>query len=141
MSNLAQVHGPGAARQFFGQQAKAADRLGHDGLRLSFGIGSLGLGTEEFFSFVQKIKAHCVWLLLGSPTQGVKKSRPYRCAAWAATPDRPGKLRRAQLALRRSSLLPYPTTYISLVKPFEARRLSGALTRARCRAISGQTSY
>src|SRR5207244_12969402 len=80
-------------------------------------------------------------LLLGSPMSGDQKKPPYRCAAWAATPDQPGKLRPAQLALRRSSLLPYPTTSISLVKPFEARRLSGALTRARRGAISGQTKY
>jgi hypothetical protein len=51
--DLAQVHRTSAARQFFGQQAKATDGLSRRGLRLDLGIGSFGqLGVEEFFSFM-----------------------------------------------------------------------------------------
>ena len=73
VSDLAQVHGAGTARQLFGQQPEATDRLGHGSLRFSFSISPLGRRAEELFVLLQKIKTHCVWLLLGPMSQGSKK--------------------------------------------------------------------
>src|SRR5436190_1096018 len=72
MSYLAKVHCAGATGQLFGQQPEATDRLSRNGLRFRLSFGSLGqLGTEEFFVFVQKIKAHCLSVLLGPLGAGV----------------------------------------------------------------------
>src|SRR6476646_4817211 len=76
MCDLAQVHRTRTARQLFGQQPEAADRLGGLALRLSVGIGSLGFGSEELFVFVEKIKAHFVSLLLPPRYWRGQKSRP-----------------------------------------------------------------
>src|SRR5438045_775356 len=105
MSNLAKVHCTGATGQLFGQQPEATDRLGRSGLRFRLSFGSLGqLGTEEFFVFVQKIKAHCVSILLGPLGAGVKKAARTRYAAWAAALSTPasGWPFRAQPAPRRT---------------------------------------
>ncbi len=76
MGDFAEVHCPGTAGELFGQQPEPADWLSCGGFGLSLRIASLGqLGAKEFFSFVQKIKAHCIWLLLG-PRRGVKKAAP-----------------------------------------------------------------
>src|SRR5579859_5399060 len=75
MGDLAQIHGPRATRKLLGEESETADRFGSRRLRFSFGIDALGQ-RAEFFRFVQKIKAHCVSLLLASPLTGSKKPPP-----------------------------------------------------------------
>src|SRR5262249_47580800 len=74
MSDFAQVHGTCATRQLLGKQPEPADRLGRNRFCFRIGIDSLGqFGTEEFFTFMQKIDAHSLLLLL-VPVSGVKKA-------------------------------------------------------------------
>src|SRR5439155_15357473 len=111
---------------------EAADGLGDRGFGFSLGIDSLGqLGGKEFFGFMQQIKAHCVWLLLGPPFRGGQKSRPNRNAAWAAACGR----REASCATHSSHhdgqvCYPYGTTNVEFVKNFAFDR-GQAIRRAR----------
>src|SRR5262245_42527607 len=117
MGDFTEIHRTSTARQLFGEQPEAADRLGRGALRFSVVLCSLGVLTEEFFVFVEKIKATCVSLLL-PPMRGGQKSRP----GWLGRRlCRPGyKVLAHTLSTahnqRRTRLLPHSITYRAFVK-------------------------
>src|ERR1051326_1713355 len=117
VGDLPQVHRPGAAGQFFGKQPEATDRLGRRAFGFRIGIAPLGhLRAEEFFSFVQQIKAHSVFFAPGTLCEGSKKPpQPVDAAMGGGLGPPPGA---TQLTPRRTSLLPHGTTSHLIVNIF-----------------------
>ena len=73
----------------------------------------------------------------GPPVQGGQKSRPNRCGSGGGLRRPHCKLQHnAQLAPRRTSLLPYGTTRVELVKVFVGRTLASTTPHALTARVS-----
>ena len=73
----------------------------------------------------------------GPPVQGGQKSRPNRCGSGGGLRRPHCKLQdNAQLAPRRTSLLPYGTTRVELVKVFVGRTLASTTPHALTARVS-----